>query len=432
MQTCNIQQQQQQQQNYSQVFTVAPPTPPSDASEVSSCSGAHYLSPQPIEQLATTRLQQPAAWMLQQPAGLDSQQQQQQQHETRQQQANHTSQGNCNHNNNNNNTYHHQQQAASHPNHHSQQQQQTPIANYYYDIDDGFSDIMSAPPTPEPHYSLAASAHLSEPQQQQQQQQQPQQQQPIKQEAYLMHNYLPYEAPPGGGQAFLNQQQPQCMYTPMGEPGCPQHYSSAMSPDSLSTTSSSPSDHSLYQLSPPMSCSVQPPAGLHSPSAGQFSQQQQPQVVSTKPIVLVAVDQQQQPQHQQQRQQQNKAPTLSNHQHHHQHRSSPIHLWEFLKELLQQVEAAGPTPAAATAAPAAGGPLAPDASVIRWLDRQKGVFKIEDSVKVAKLWGKRKNKPKMNYDKLSRSIRQYYKKGIMKKTDRSQRLVYQFCSAYCH
>lgn len=103
------------------------------------------------------------------------------------------------------------------------------------------------------------------------------------------------------------------------------------------------------------------------------------------------------------------------HHHHHHHRSSPIHLWEFLKELLQQVDAG-----------------CADATVIRWLDKQRGVFKIEDSVRVAKLWGKRKNKPKMNYDKLSRSIRQYYKKGIMKKTDRSQRLVYQFCSAYCH
>ena len=36
----------------------------------------------------------------------------------------------------------------------------------------------------------------------------------------------------------------------------------------------------------------------------------------------------------------------------------------------------------------------------------------------------------MNYDKLSRSLRQYYKKGIMKKTERSQRLVYQFCHPY--
>ena len=89
---------------------------------------------------------------------------------------------------------------------------------------------------------------------------------------------------------------------------------------------------------------------------------------------------------------------------------SHIHLWQFLKELLAQPQLYG--------------------SSIRWLDRAKGVFKIEDSVKVARLWGKRKNRPAMNYDKLSRSIRQYYKKGIMKKTERSQRLVYQFCHPY--
>ncbi|KAM7292098.1 DNA-binding protein D-ETS-4 [Ixodes scapularis] len=90
--------------------------------------------------------------------------------------------------------------------------------------------------------------------------------------------------------------------------------------------------------------------------------------------------------------------------------SSHIHLWQFLKELLSQPQLYG--------------------SCIRWLDRTRGVFKIEDSVRVARLWGKRKNRPAMNYDKLSRSIRQYYKKGIMKKTERSQRLVYQFCAPY--
>lgn len=91
--------------------------------------------------------------------------------------------------------------------------------------------------------------------------------------------------------------------------------------------------------------------------------------------------------------------------------SSHIHLWQFLKELLGSPQKHG--------------------TAIRWLDRNKGVFKIEDSVRVAKLWGQRKNRPAMNYDKLSRSIRQYYKKGIMKKTERSQRLVYQFCHPYC-
>jgi len=89
---------------------------------------------------------------------------------------------------------------------------------------------------------------------------------------------------------------------------------------------------------------------------------------------------------------------------------SHIHLWQFLKELLASPQVNG--------------------TAIRWIDRSKGIFKIEDSVRVAKLWGRRKNRPAMNYDKLSRSIRQYYKKGIMKKTERSQRLVYQFCHPY--
>ncbi|PIO39593.1 hypothetical protein AB205_0127700, partial [Aquarana catesbeiana] len=84
----------------------------------------------------------------------------------------------------------------------------------------------------------------------------------------------------------------------------------------------------------------------------------------------------------------------------------PIHLWQFLKELLLKPHSYG--------------------SSIRWLNKEKGIFKIEDSAQVARLWGIRKNRPAMNYDKLSRSIRQYYKKGIIRKPDVSQRLVYQF------
>ena len=91
--------------------------------------------------------------------------------------------------------------------------------------------------------------------------------------------------------------------------------------------------------------------------------------------------------------------------------SSNIHLWQFVKELLNQSQHSG---------------------CIHWVDRDQGIFKIVDSVRVAELWGKRKNRPAMNFDKLSRSLRQYYKKGIMKKTSRPQRLVYQFCSPYHH
>lgn len=84
-----------------------------------------------------------------------------------------------------------------------------------------------------------------------------------------------------------------------------------------------------------------------------------------------------------------------------------IKLWEFLKELLLHPES--------------------NSNCIKWINRDDGIFKIEDSVRVAKLWGRRKNRPNMNYDKLSRSIRQYYRKGIIKKTQHSKRLVYQFC-----
>ncbi|XP_052802525.1 ETS-related transcription factor Elf-5-like isoform X1 [Mya arenaria] len=88
------------------------------------------------------------------------------------------------------------------------------------------------------------------------------------------------------------------------------------------------------------------------------------------------------------------------------HHRQTIQLWQFLKLLLED-----------------GGYTA----CIRWVDQSRGIFKIENSSRVAKLWGKRKNRPAMNYDKLSRSIRQYYKKGIIKKTEHSKRLVYQFC-----
>ena len=87
-----------------------------------------------------------------------------------------------------------------------------------------------------------------------------------------------------------------------------------------------------------------------------------------------------------------------------------IHLWQFLKELLLQPDSYS--------------------KCIRWIDREKGIFRITDSSQVASLWGKRKNRPAMNYDKLSRSIRQYYKKNIIKKTEHSKRLVYQFCEKY--
>lgn len=83
-----------------------------------------------------------------------------------------------------------------------------------------------------------------------------------------------------------------------------------------------------------------------------------------------------------------------------------IHLWQFLLSLLRQPKFE---------------------KHIKWIDQTRGIFKIEDSQEVARLWGLRKNRPNMNYDKLSRSIRQYYKKNIIKKPKETSRLVYQFC-----
>ena len=45
---------------------------------------------------------------------------------------------------------------------------------------------------------------------------------------------------------------------------------------------------------------------------------------------------------------------------------------------------------------------------------------------VARRWGIRKNKPKMNYEKLSRGLRYYYDKNIIHKTA-GKRLVLAIC-----
>lgn len=42
-------------------------------------------------------------------------------------------------------------------------------------------------------------------------------------------------------------------------------------------------------------------------------------------------------------------------------------------------------------------------------------FKLVEPEEVARRWGIQKNRPAMNYDKLSRSLRYYYEKGIMQK-----------------
>ena len=83
--------------------------------------------------------------------------------------------------------------------------------------------------------------------------------------------------------------------------------------------------------------------------------------------------------------------------------SGPIQLWQFLLELLTDKTCQ---------------------SFISWTG-DGWEFKMTDPDEVARRWGIRKNKPKMNYEKLSRGLRYYYDKNIILKTA-GKRYVYRF------
>ncbi|XP_049868118.1 DNA-binding protein D-ETS-6-like [Pectinophora gossypiella] len=56
---------------------------------------------------------------------------------------------------------------------------------------------------------------------------------------------------------------------------------------------------------------------------------------------------------------------------------------------------------------------------------EEGEFRLSDPDEVARRWGRRKQKPNMNYDKLSRALRYYYDKSIMSKVH-GKRYAYRF------
>ncbi|XP_036895580.1 ETS translocation variant 2 [Sturnira hondurensis] len=80
----------------------------------------------------------------------------------------------------------------------------------------------------------------------------------------------------------------------------------------------------------------------------------------------------------------------------------PIQLWQFLLELLQD---------------------GARSSCIRWTGNSLE-FQLCDPKEVARLWGERKRKPGMNYEKLSRGLRYYYRRDIVRKSGRSK---YTYC-----
>ena len=80
-----------------------------------------------------------------------------------------------------------------------------------------------------------------------------------------------------------------------------------------------------------------------------------------------------------------------------------IQLWQFLLELLADTA---------------------NIAIISW-EGTAGEFKLSDPDEVARRWGGRKSKPNMNYDKMSRALRYYYDKNIMKKVH-GKRYTYKF------
>ncbi|XP_076471803.1 uncharacterized protein LOC143301415 [Babylonia areolata] len=81
------------------------------------------------------------------------------------------------------------------------------------------------------------------------------------------------------------------------------------------------------------------------------------------------------------------------------------HLWEFIYETLLN-------------------PLY-NPQYLRWENQREGVFRFVQSEAVAQLWGSRKNNENMTYEKLSRAMRHYYKRGILERVE-GRRLVYKF------
>lgn len=64
-------------------------------------------------------------------------------------------------------------------------------------------------------------------------------------------------------------------------------------------------------------------------------------------------------------------------------------------------------------------------SYIAWKNKETGVFKIVDPSGLARLWGIQKNHLSMNYDKMSRALRYYYRVNILRKVQ-GERHCYQF------
>ncbi|KAL8569118.1 hypothetical protein ACOMHN_055034 [Nucella lapillus] len=83
------------------------------------------------------------------------------------------------------------------------------------------------------------------------------------------------------------------------------------------------------------------------------------------------------------------------------------HLWEFVRDLLKDPRF-NPT-------------------LVKWEDKEMGVFKFVQSEAVAQMWGRRKNNPGMTYEKLSRAMRFCRTAGYFGNVPRNGRFPKKLC-----
>lgn len=86
--------------------------------------------------------------------------------------------------------------------------------------------------------------------------------------------------------------------------------------------------------------------------------------------------------------------------------SSVYHLWEFIRDLLHD----------------------PKQRIIKWENEQEGIFRVVKSSEVAKQWGNmKKNREKMTYEKLSRSLRYSRKEGYFEDVPKDEGYPKKLC-----
>lgn len=159
----------------------------------------------------------------------------------------------------------------------------------------------------------------------------------------------------------------------------------------------------------PLSPSYQ--AALHSAWAKQQQQQQhhhhqQLQQQQQKPVLVqMQVPAAQQQQQQVQQLQSDPGPPPPSPSDTSESGSGGRLLWDFLQQLLND-------------------PMQRFTELIEWKNAKTGVFKITDPPGLARLWGIQKNHLSMNYDKMSRALRYYYRVNILRKVQ-GERHCYQ-------